>query len=115
LKNNLVVANSSVGSGSRNVDILSSTVQGLIADRNIWTSLLRFKKDNTTIDLAAWNALSGVGTDDAENVAFATGYTPGVGAKARTFGRPVQGVWEDYNGTSRSLSDANWSAGAIEV
>jgi hypothetical protein len=117
MKNNYFVGGSGLTSTSANVDFVNDSLidDSISADRNVWSSLVRFQKQGAFIDLAAWNALPEVGQDDAENVAFSTNFTPGVASKARTFGRPVQGVWEDYNGNTRSQSDSTWSAGAIQT
>lgn len=71
------------------------------------------------VSLATWNGYTQVGDDLGSNTAYQTqanglNLKPVSNSQAATYGRPVEGVWQDFYGTARSRTATNWSAGCAQ-
>lgn len=117
LKNNLVVAGSqTVATGNYEMYIGSFDAVNLpmYIDRQVFATFDSYYFSGSTIGLATLNTKTNITNNVAAAVVLDSNYKVPVLSVAKTQGRPVVGVYEDYYGTVRNRFDANWTCGAVQ-
>lgn len=73
-----------------------------------------YNRISSYFNLSEWNALSKVGTDYQQNTSLENNLSPRSTQVAATNGAKYAGIFVDYHGKDRSLSES-WAIGAIEI